>query len=212
MPQDSQLQQALLAESACEPGVTAVHIGVMACEGAVTLAGHVGSFARKQSAEAAARRVKAVRAAAERIEVRLPSGIKRGDDKMVVAAVNRLSWDASVSPGGVKVQVENGWVTLSSQVDWNDRWEAVEQNIRTPLDVCGRLNEVTASTADLDNDINHALHRSWFLSPDDVQVGAEGGTVHLTGAAQAPHGREVVAVIAWAVPGAAAAVNDITAI
>jgi len=41
MSNDSQLQQAVLAELKWEPSVTAAHIGVSANAGVVTLTGHV---------------------------------------------------------------------------------------------------------------------------------------------------------------------------
>ena len=220
MPQDSsqdtQLQQAVLAEFAWEPSVTAAHIGVTARGGIVTLTGHAESFARKQAAEAAARRVRGVKAMAEEIEVRLPSDMRRGDEDIAAAVVNGLAWDVSVPRGSVRVQVEDGWVTLSGQVDWNYQRDVVGRFVRTLLGVRGVLNEVTIKTkvnaADLSNGINHALHRSWHLSTDDVQVRAAGGTVHLTGTAHSPHDRDVAAATACAAPGATAVVNDIKVI
>ena len=77
MPQDSQLQQDVLAEFKWEPSVTPGHIGVTANRGVVTLSGHVGSYAQKHAAETAARRVKGVEGVAEEIEVRLPFDTKR---------------------------------------------------------------------------------------------------------------------------------------
>ncbi|HEY0203414.1 MAG TPA: hypothetical protein VGC15_04615 [Acetobacteraceae bacterium] len=78
--------------------------------------------------------------------------------------------------------------------------------MRAPADTRGVLNEITLITkvnaAGL-NEINHALHRSRLLSPDDAQIAAAGGTVILAGAIQPPRHREVVEATAWAAPGAA---------
>jgi osmotically-inducible protein OsmY len=87
---DTKLQQAVLAELAWEPSVTAAHIGVTAISGIVTLTGHVESFAEKHAAEAAAARVKGVEAVAEEIEVRLGFDSQRSDDDIAAAVVNRL--------------------------------------------------------------------------------------------------------------------------
>ena len=54
MPNDSHLQQTVVAELNREPGVTAAHIGVTASDGVVTLTGQVENFAAKHAAEAAA--------------------------------------------------------------------------------------------------------------------------------------------------------------
>ena len=207
MPQDSQLQQAVLAGFAWEPSVTAAHIGITSRKGTVT--GHSESFARKR----ATRRVKdampsQIRAMAERIEVRLPSDMRRGSEEAAAAAVNRLSWDVSVPHGSVKVEVETGCVALSGQVDLDHRREAVREDIRTSAGIRGVFNEIKVSArvnaAGWDNEINHALHRSWFLSPNDVRVTAEGGTVCLAGAIQSPHDRDA--------PGVAAVLNDIAVV
>ncbi len=117
MSHDTQLQQAVLAELSWEPSVTAAHIGVAANAGVVTLTGHVGSLAEKHAAEAAARRVKGVKAVAEEIEVRLPFETKRTDEDIALAAIERLAWDVSVPRDAVSVKVENGRINLSGQVD-----------------------------------------------------------------------------------------------
>ena len=117
MSQDSQLQQSILAEFDWEPSVTAGHIGVTASGGVVTLSGHVDSYAKKLAAETAARRVKGVKAVAEEIEVRLPFETKRSDEEIAAAAVSRLAWNVSVPRDSIGVKVEDGWVTLTGQVD-----------------------------------------------------------------------------------------------
>ncbi len=214
MSHDEKLQQAVLAEFKWEPSVTAAHIGVTADHGVVTLSGHVGSYAEKLAAEAAAHRVKGVRAVAEEIEVRLAFDAKRTDAEIAAAAVDRLLWNTSVPKRSVEVTVEKGWVTLSGQVDWFYQREAVEQDVRPLLGVTGVSNQTTirphVDTSGLSDDITHALHRSWFFDPDAISVRAEGGTVILSGTVHSPHDRQVAAATAWSAPGATAVENDIT--
>jgi osmotically-inducible protein OsmY len=85
----------------------------------VTLTGHVGTFAEKHAAESAAGRVKGVKAVAEEIEVKLPFAMKRTDDQIAEAVLDRLAWDVSVPKDRIKVKVENGWITLTGDVDWH---------------------------------------------------------------------------------------------
>ena len=85
MSTDTMLQQAVLAELSWEPSITAGHIGVTANKGVVTLTGHVENFAEKRYAEAAAGRVKGVKAVAEDIVVKLPFAMKRTDDQIAEA-------------------------------------------------------------------------------------------------------------------------------
>jgi osmotically-inducible protein OsmY len=216
MSQDSQLQQSVLAEFNWEPSVTAGHIGVTASAGVVTLSGHVDSYAEKHAAETAARRVKGVKAVAEEIEVRLAFDRERSDQDIAAAAIERLSWNVSVPKDSVQVRVENGWVTLTGQVDWWYQKEAAEQDIRPLHGVVGVSNQATikprVNTSNLSDDITHALHRSWFFDPQEVHVRADGGKVVLSGTVHSYHERQVAAETAWSAPGATDVVNDIAVV
>jgi osmotically-inducible protein OsmY len=214
MSKDNQLQEAVLAELRWEPSVTAAHIGVAA--GVVTLTGHVQSFAEKQAAETATRRVKGVKAVVEKIEIRLPFDAKQTDEEIAAAAVNRLAWDVSVPRDAVKVEVEKGWLTLTGQVDWYYQKEAAEQDVRRLSGVVGVSNQIAikqkVNTSNIGDDIMHALHRSWFFDPQTIKVTAQNGKVRLTGTVHSPHERQVAASTAWAAPGVTDVENDITII
>jgi len=213
MSHDSHLQQAVLKELSWEPSLTAAHLGVAANQGIVTLTGHVESFAEKQAAETAARRVRGVKAVVEEIDVRLPVEIGRSDEEIAAAAVDRLDWDVSVPPGAVQVKVEKGWVTLTGDVDWFYQKDAAEQDVRRLFGVVGLSNQITIKpkidVSNISDDIMHALHRSWFFDPRTITVSADGGRVRLTGAVPSPHDRQVAAATAWATPGVTDVVNDI---
>ena len=214
MSHDSDLQQSVLAAFNWEPSVTAGHIGVTANAGVVTLSGHVDSYARKHAAEAAASRVRGVKAVAEEIEVRLPFDAERTDEEIAAAAIERLSWNVSVPKDSVQVKVEKGWVTLTGQVDWWFQKEAAEHDIRPLHGVLGVSNQATikprVNAANLSDKIAHALHRSWFFDPETVHVRAEGGKVVLTGTTRSFYERQLAAETAWAAPGATMVENDIT--
>jgi osmotically-inducible protein OsmY len=216
MSKDNQLQEAVLAELRWEPSVTAAHIGVAADAGVVTLTGHVQSFAEKQAAETATRRVKGVKAVVEKIEIRLPFDARQTDEEIAAAAVNRLAWDVSVPRDAVKVEVEKGWLTLTGQVDWYYQKEAAEQDVRRLFGVVGVSNQIAikqkVNTSNIGDDIMHALHRSWFFDPQTIKVTAQNGKVRLTGTVHSPHERQVAASTAWAAPGVTDVENDITII
>jgi osmotically-inducible protein OsmY len=216
MSSDNQLQQAVLAELKWEPSVTAAHIGVAANAGVVTLSGHVGSFAEKLAAEAAARRVKGVKALAEEIEVLLPFATKKTDEEIATAALDRLAWDVSVPNDAVKVKVERGRITLTGQVDWQYQRQAAEHDVRGLYGVVGASNQITinpkVNTSNINDDIMHALHRSWFFDPKTINVSADEGEVRLSGTVRSWHERQVAAATAWAAPGVTDVVNDIVII
>jgi len=216
MSKDSALQQAVIDEFNWEPSVTAGHIGVTASDGVVTLSGHVDSYAQKLAAETAAHRVRGVKAVAEEIEVRLPFDTERSDADIAAAAIERLAWNVSVPKDCVSVKVESGWVTLTGEVDWWYQKEAVEQDIRPLHGVRGVSNQTTikplVNTANLRDDITHALHRSWFFDPDHVHVRAQGSTIILSGSVNSSHERQVAARTAWSAPGATNVENDLSVV
>ena len=213
MTQDTQLQQAVLAELEWEPSITAGHIGVAAANGVVTLTGHVANFVEKKAAETAARRVKGVKAVAEEIEVRLPFDGQRDDEEIAAAAINRLAWDVAIPKDAVQVKVEQGWVTLTGEVDWHFQKDIVEQDVRRLMGVTGISNQIAIkpriNVSNISDDIMHALHRSWFFDPKTITVSADDSVVTLTGTVQSPHDRQVAAATAWAAPGVADVVNEI---
>ncbi len=216
MSHDDKLQKAVLAELKWEPSITSAHIGVAAENGTVTLTGHVQSYGQKHAAEMATGRVKGVKAVAEEIEVRLPFEIKRDDADIAAAAVNRLSWDTGLPSDAVKVKVEKGHVTLSGEVDWHFQKQAAESEVRNLMGVTGISNQVTVksrvNTSNLQDDIQHALHRSIFFQPENVHVTADGGRVKLTGTVNSWTERRKAGSTAWAAPGATTVENNIVVV
>jgi len=116
-------------------------------------------------------------AVAEEIEVELPFDRKWGDDEIAEAALDRLAWDVSVPRNSVKVNVEQGWVTLTGEVDWHFQREAAEQDIRRLSGVVGVSNQTvikpTVNTVNVCENIMTALQRSWF-APRTIIVTADG--------------------------------------
>lgn len=213
MNSDHQLKTDVLAELAWEPSVNADHIGVTAQSGVVTLTGHVETYWQKHAAETATARVQGVKALAEEIEIRLPIHFNRSDDEIAAAALSRLSWDSSIPKDAVKVRVENGYVTLTGQVDWHYQLESATSIIRSMGGVTGVANQlsikVRPNTTTISDDIMHALHRSWFFDKNNIKVSADGGKVHLTGKVDTWLDRQTAASTAWSAPGTTSVENDI---
>ncbi len=212
MSNDRQLQEAVLAELTWEPSITAAHIGVTADDGVVTLTGTVPHYLEKRAAERAAARVKGVRAVAEELKVELPGPMKRDDTEIARAAVDRLFWETSVPGDAIKVKVEQGWVTLTGEVEWHYQKDSAERMIRGLMGVVGVSNLTTikprVNTSNLEHDINVALHRSWF-APKTISVSADGGKVKLTGTVHTPSDRWKAGSTAWAASGATEVENDL---
>jgi osmotically-inducible protein OsmY len=213
MSQDSQLQQAVLAELNWQPGVSAGHIGVTAEGGIVTLTGHVENYPHKHAAEQAARRVKGVLAVADEITVELPVNTGKTDPEIAAAAIERLAWNVSLPQDRIKVTVADGWVTLIGEVESYYQSLAAVQEVHALRGVVGVTNEIRIQPCvncdHIARDIAFALNRSWFFDKETIAVTAEGGVVCLKGTVHSPHERELAAMTAWSAPGAIAVRNDL---
>lgn len=210
---DHDLQQSVLAELSWEPSVDSAHIGVTANAGVVTLTGHVESFSQKVAADAAARRVKGVKAVAEDIEIRLPFEMKRSDEEIGAAAASRLAWDSALARKRIEVEVAQGRLTLTGQVDHKYQKVAAEEAVRFLLGVVGVRNLITLTSglnaSDVGEDIRAALRRGWLADPDTIIVKVDAGNVVLSGTAKSWQDRQVADAAAWAAPGAISVVNEI---
>jgi osmotically-inducible protein OsmY len=203
---DTSLQQDIIDELDFEPSVNAAHIGVVVDDGVVTLSGHVGSYAEKMAAERAARRVKGVRAIAQEIEVRYPYDKKTADDEIATRALTILRWNTVVSPDSVQIRVQEGWVTLTGEVDWQFQRVAAESQIRRLSGVAGVMNSITikphAQTADIKRKIEEALKRSAEVEARNIRVSMSGGgRIALEGTVHDWQEREAVTNAAWSAEG-----------
>jgi len=202
---DKQLQQSVTDELMWEPSVTSAHIGVTAKEGVVTLSGHVPSYWEKRSAEAAASRVKGVKAVVEEIKVRLLGGNLWADDKIAERAIQNLGSDASVPKDKIKLAVEKGWVTLTGEVDWNYQKTSAEYVIHRLIGVTGITNDIKikphVQAYEVREKINKALERTALFDAAGISINMDGGKVTLDGNVRDWHERDLVETAAWSVPG-----------
>ncbi|HKQ46266.1 MAG TPA: BON domain-containing protein [Rhizomicrobium sp.] len=203
---DSILRQNIIDELEFEPAVDAAHIGVAVEDGVVTLSGHVGSYMEKLAAEKAVKRVKGVRALAEGIKVRFPEDKKTSDDEIAHRALTILKWNAVVPPNAVMVKVQDGWVTLGGEVDWqHQRWTA-ENLVRRLSGIHGVMNSIKlkqkVEPRDVKRKIEDALRRSAEIVSERIQVSVEDGrSVSLDGSVHDWEERDAVERAAWSVPG-----------
>ena len=200
------LRRIILDELEFEPSVDAAHIGVSVDKGVVILTGHVNSFAEKQAAIAAVRRIKGVRAIAEEMEVRYPFEKKVSDDDIAKRAVDILSWDVVVPSRAIQVLVRDGWVTLAGNVDWYFQMQSAEGDIRKLSGVCGVTNNINikprVSAVDVKKKIEDALRRRLEGEVKGIRITVQDGNkVLLEGFVENWNDRHAVEIAAWSAPG-----------
>ena len=201
-----QLRQDVVDELEYEPSVDAAHIGVAVDKGVVTLTGHVASYAEKQAAIAAVRRVKGVRAIAEEIEVLYALDKKTSDDEIAQRAIDILGWDMMVPSDSIQVMVHNGWVTLTGNVDWHYQKKQAEEDVRKLSGVRGVTNTIeikpSVQAEDVKRKIEEALKRHAEIEASAIRVTVrERNKVLLEGKVGSWDERNAVENAAWSAPG-----------
>ena len=202
---DLSLRKTILEELEFQPDIDAANIGVAVNNGVVTLSGHVSNYAQKVSAERAVKAVKGVRALAEKIQVRLDKGAGTADDTIANRALNIIDWSSDLPLDAVKVIVENGWVSLEGQVDWQYQKETVERAVRKLSGVVGVDNRLTlrpwVDVVDIQQCIEEALKRNAEVDAKGIHIKVEGSVVKLEGKVHLWRERQIAERAAWSVPG-----------
>ncbi|KQW23435.1 ornithine aminotransferase [Afipia sp. Root123D2] len=212
---DSILRQDIIDELEFDPRFDGEHIGVAVDKNVVSLTGHVNSYAEKVAAITAARRVKGVQAIAENIEVRYPFQKQAADDQIAKRAADILNWDILIPNGAVDVLVQDGWVTLSGNVDWYYNKTAAEDDVRKLSGVRGVTNKITIKprieAANVKAKIESALKRHAEVEAKAIRVTVQGGNkVVLEGKVDNWDERRAVENAAWSAAGVASVEDRLT--
>ena len=216
MKSNEQLQRDVLDAVKWEPllngaSTQRAEIGVTANDGVVTLTGHVNSYAAKLSAERAAKSVHGVRAVAEELEVRLAGNYVKNDTELAEVAVDALRWNTSVPDDRITVSIENGWVKLEGDVEWQFQKDETRREIEDIVGVKGITNLVTVKPVlkptEIKGKIERAFQRSATVDASNISVDVNGSLVTLKGTVHSWAERDDAEYAAWAAPGVAK-VND----
>jgi len=212
---DKTLQEAVIEELEWDPELDSAQIGVAAKDGAVTLTGHVSSYAEKWAAVKAAERVAGVVAVADELEVRLPSSSLRDDTDIAESIARALRSHVSV-PASVDAEVRHGYVTLRGEVDWSYQRDAAERVARNTLGVKGVSNLISlkpkVKPAQIEQRIADAIKRMASLDAKQITVTATDGTVHLRGRVHSWYEKRLAEQEAKSAPGVSKVDNQITVV
>jgi len=214
MKTDSQLQHDVIEELGWEASVNAAQIGVSVKDGITTLSGDVSSFGEKWDAEQATQRVAGIKGLAVDIRVNLPGSAKRSDADVARAVENVLQWTSMLPLDSVKVMVENGWVTLSGEVDWDYQRQSATRAVRYLMGVTGVSDQIalkpSVSLSEVKSDIEAALKRRARDDAKDITVQVHGTDVILSGTTHSWAESELARHAAWSAPGVRQVVDNIT--
>ncbi|MGE5651157.1 BON domain-containing protein [Noviherbaspirillum sp. UKPF54] len=139
---DAQIARDVMNELRLETSLSAMQISVAVKDGIATLSGRADGNGELSLIETAARRIAGVKGVMMKLELRSPELGIRSDDDILSECENVLGVAMSGPNNGVKVRVNNGWVSLSGDVAWGyERWMA-EAAISQLPDVTGVNSQI----------------------------------------------------------------------
>lgn len=208
MKSDQELQTDVLAELKWDPRVHGNEIGVIAKDGAVTATGVVQSYAEMVAVEAAATRVKGLRAIAQDIQVKLPDEPRAGDEGIAERIAHLVAWTTTLRDTNVLAEVRSGHVTLTGEVDHPYQKQLAANRVAELDGVSGISNNIKlrgvpaeVHARDVVRQIMRALHRHASIEASNIHVSVANGNVKLEGTIPTYPERELVEEAVWAAGG-----------
>jgi osmotically-inducible protein OsmY len=205
---DAEIRDDVIDELRWDPQISdADAIGVAVRDGAVTLTGHVPSYAEKLAAARAVERVYGVKAVANDLTVKL-AGAPRDDSDIATAIAHVLENNVQIPEGRVHARVQNGWVTLDGEVDYDHQRREVERMVRQVRGVIGVTDTITvrppASPAKVQQVIEETFKREAEIDARHVSIQVSDHTAKLYGHVHSIQEASAARAAAAAAPGIAA--------
>jgi osmotically-inducible protein OsmY len=211
---DTDLTADVTDELFWDPKLDSTAVAVSADDGKITLRGTVGSLREKREAKKATERVFGVISVDNQLQVKLMNDEKRADADLRGDVLQALMLD-SIVPKTVDAKVDDGFVTLTGNADWQyqrDEAEFVASNIVGALDVFDEieLNYPTLNAGDVKESIRKAFKRNAALDADDLTLSTDIGSVTVKGTVSSWAEHDEAIDAAWAAPGVTTVHDDLT--
>ena len=212
MQKNDDLQREVHDAIKWEPILNASEIGVSAKDGVVTLTGTVDSYAKKFEAENVAKGISGVKAVVEKIKV--GNTYQRDDNEIAEEIVRTFESNWEIPNEKVRVKVENGWIMLTGELQWNYQKQAVNVTVKNILGVKGVINRIKVDFGMQDEiekkkDIERAFARNWSINNENIEVEILGNNVVLRGTVYSWYQKDEAARIAWNTQGIRAVKNEL---
>jgi osmotically-inducible protein OsmY len=204
---DAEIREDVIDELQWDPQITDPDaIGVAVRDGAVTLTGHVPTYAERLAAAHAAERVYGVKAVANELQVKL-AGAPRDDSDVATAIAHVLDNNVQVPAGRVRARVEHGWVILDGEVDYDYQRREVERMVRQVRGVTGVTDLITVrppvSPQAVETRIENAFKREAEIDARHIRVEVSDHTAKLYGHVHSLNEASAARVAAASAPGVA---------
>jgi osmotically-inducible protein OsmY len=214
MKTDLEIQKDVQLELKWQPFLKSSEIGVSVKDGIVTLTGEVDTYSKKVSAENATKKVEGVTAVVQNIEVKLHVSGKKSDLEIAEAVRNNLRWSSTVPYENLKEVVENGWVTLEGETEWEYQKRSAENLVENLSGVVGVINNIKVSPKLNPTEIKQKIHaafvRSATIDSEKINIEVNGSKVTLKGKVRSMAEKKDAETAAWLAPGVLNVDNRIT--
>ncbi len=200
-----------------EPGLRAKNIIVLVKDGIVTLTGKAGTYAERHLAEQAAKCVRGVINVIDELVVELDLSHQRSDIEIAADVVRTLANDVVFMSGGeIEVEVENGNVILTGEVDERYQKKRATKSIRNLYGIKHITNNIkinpkqTAINPDeVSKQIMREFQRNASLDAKIIQVVVDGSKVTLKGTVRSWAEKKEAQKAAWSVNGVTEVKDDL---
>ncbi len=213
MKTDLELQKDVQDELKWEPKLYGTEIGVTAKSGIITLTGIVDSYSKKVAAEKATERIAGVKIVAQEIEVRLSTAGKRTDTEIAKAILDAFKWNESIPDDRIKVKVENSWVYLEGEVEWQFQKDIIKNAVEFLQGVKGVSNYISIkpklNSKIIKENTRKALYRNAAIEAENIVLETIENKVILKGRVHSWYEKNEIEKAAWSAPGVVNVEDDL---
>ena len=200
---DTEIERNVLDELLWDKSISAKKINATVSNGQVTLTGAVSTYYDKYRAGEDARRVHGVTGVKNEILVDITAERKLDAD-LVDAAEKGFASNTLVPPDAVKVTAEDGWVTMTGNVEHHFQRQAAHFVVRHLPGLRGFSDRVTVSqdpAKDTAKRISESLTRNAAVDASKINVTDDAGVVTLSGTVRSYAEMKEAERSAWGSPG-----------